>query len=105
MCEQSDEPKDGYDLELQLLGLVRHALGQGVQPQEKNANAQDNGDQKQPHDNHERIGLAGTVTNIGSACGAAGLIDEAMLFPMECTLKLLRTAEPDDSYPRGVHSN
>ncbi len=54
-----DEAKDSDDLELQLLRFVRHAFGQAVQPQEKNANTQDRGDQKKAHNNHERIGLAG----------------------------------------------
>src|SRR5262245_42189029 len=41
MCEQGNETQDSNNLELQLVGSMRHALGQGMQPKEHNAEHQD----------------------------------------------------------------
>jgi hypothetical protein len=55
MGEESNQPQHGNNLELQLVPAVRDPLGQGVQPQEKNAEP-DNGDyQNNAHDNHEHV--------------------------------------------------
>ena len=37
--DQREQAQHGHDLELKFLGLVRHALRQGMQPQEKEAEA------------------------------------------------------------------
>jgi hypothetical protein len=57
--EEGEQAQYGDDLELQFVGLVRHALGQGVQPQEQEADRQHGDHQKHRHDHHEDIGLAG----------------------------------------------
>ena len=60
MCvNKASKPQHRHDLELQLLRAVRHALGQGVQPQEQHAHAEDRNQQKNRHDNHKAIGLSG----------------------------------------------
>ena len=45
----------GDDFELQLMGAVRHALGQGVQPQEQQAEAEDGHQKNTRRDQHQPI--------------------------------------------------
>src|SRR5215204_2890284 len=56
--EERQEAKHGDDLELQLVPLVRQALRQRVQLQEKVSEDQDDDDQHDRRDNQKDIGLA-----------------------------------------------
>src|SRR5215207_9891019 len=56
--EEGQEPKHGDDLELKLVTLVRQALRQRVQLQEKVAEDQHDDDQHNRRDNQKDIGLA-----------------------------------------------
>ena len=57
--EQGEKSKHRHDLELYLLGSVRHALGQGVQPQKQEPHGQHDDDQKNGHNNQKGVGFAG----------------------------------------------
>ena len=55
--EKGQQPKYGHNLELQLVRPVRHAFGQRMQAQEKNAHPQHREDQKDGHHHHPGIRL------------------------------------------------
>src|SRR5215510_16237277 len=55
MREEGNETQDGDNLELQLVGSMRHALWQGMQPKEQNAEHQDGEPQDDGHDDHEPV--------------------------------------------------
>src|SRR5262249_53549583 len=57
--EQGNEAQHGDDLELQLVAPVRDALGQGVQSEEQDTDAQNGAEENHGHDHHEHVGLAG----------------------------------------------
>src|SRR5262245_60673545 len=57
MREEGNETQDGDNLELQLVGSMRHALWQGMQPKEQNAEHQDGEPQDDGHDDHEHVRL------------------------------------------------
>src|SRR5262245_6480354 len=57
MCEERNETQDSDKLELQLVGLMRHALGQGMQPKEQNAEHQYAERQDDGHDDHKHVGF------------------------------------------------
>ena len=59
VSEQRQQAQHGDDLELQLMGLVCYALGQGVQAQEQEADRQNGEDQEHGHHHHKDVGLAG----------------------------------------------
>jgi len=58
MCVKSaSRPSDCHDLELQLLRLVRHSLGQSVQMQIEIAHRQNGADQNDADHHHQGIGV------------------------------------------------
>ena len=58
MREERQEAQHRDDFHLKLLGLVRHALGQAVQPQEQDTDRQDGDDQEHGHHGHEDVRFA-----------------------------------------------
>jgi hypothetical protein len=53
--EEGQQAEHGNDLELDLLGFVRHALRQGVQAQEHKSDGQNGEDQNHGHRRHEDV--------------------------------------------------
>src|SRR5262245_31709068 len=56
--EQSDESQHRDDFKLDLVCLVGHPLGQGMQAKEENSEAQNGERQNHGHDNHEHVRFA-----------------------------------------------
>jgi hypothetical protein len=65
MGEQRQESQDSDDLELQLLRLVSHPLGQRVQLQIEVANRQDGDNQEDAHHDHPDVRFAGRRDETG----------------------------------------
>ena len=72
MGEQRQQPQHSDDLELQLLRLVSHPLGQRVQLQIEVANRENGDNQEDTHHDHPDVRFAGPVMKPGKWCGANG---------------------------------
>src|SRR5262245_25800956 len=73
MREEGNETQDGDNLELQLVGSMRHALWQRMQPKKQNAEHQDGESQDDSHDDHEHVCLTGGSDERRQMMGGSGV--------------------------------
>jgi len=71
--EERYQAEDRNNLELDLVAFVRDALGQCVQAQEENAEADHCDSKGDRHDDHEHIGLARCGNKKGQMFGRSGM--------------------------------
>ena len=72
--EERQQREHGDELQLHLVGAMRHVLGQRVELQVDQADRNDGDEQKDGHHRHQPVRLAGTVMKDGRSCGAAGFM-------------------------------
>jgi hypothetical protein len=88
MCEQGNETQDGDNLELQLMGSMRHSLGQGMQPEEQNAEHENRERQDDAHYDHEPICFTRSGDERRQMVGGSGVKGLSHIVPPDADLRV-----------------